>query len=114
VALAGDVEPSAGGGGHPQVAGAGVEDDGELLGGGADLNLAIVLGVHVVDEVLLRDLHVSGAPSVGDPLPGLVDSTQGPALIQALQLNRVKFGIGLRCQEAETDGQYRLHHPERA
>ena len=43
--LACDVEESAGGAGHPQVAGAGVEDDGELLGGGADLNLAIVLGL---------------------------------------------------------------------
>ena len=44
---AGNVEPSAGGGGYPQVAGAGVEDDGELLAGGSDLNLAIVLGLQV-------------------------------------------------------------------
>ena len=43
--------------------------------------------VHVVDEVLLWDGDVSGSPSVGDPLPGLVDAAEGPALIQALQLN---------------------------
>merc|ERR1719167_955352 len=87
VALAGDVEPSAGGGGNPQVAGAGVEDDGELLAGGSDLNLSIVLGIHVVDEVLLWDLDVSGTPPVGDPLPGLEVAAKGPGPIQPLQLN---------------------------
>ena len=50
VLTAGNVEPSAGGGGDPQVAGAGVEDDGELLGGGADLNLAIVLGLNIFQQ----------------------------------------------------------------
>ena len=45
--LAGDVEESAGGTGHPQVAGAGVEDHGKLLARRADLNLAIVLGLKV-------------------------------------------------------------------
>ena len=45
--LACDVEESAGGAGHPQVAGAGVEDHGKLLARRADLNLAIVLGLRV-------------------------------------------------------------------
>ena len=45
--LACDVEESAGGARHPQVAGAGVEDHGKLLARRADLNLAIVLGLKV-------------------------------------------------------------------
>ena len=45
--LASDVEESAGGAGHPQVTGPGVEDHGKLLARRTDLNLAIVLGLKV-------------------------------------------------------------------
>ena len=48
--LACDVEESAGGAGHPQVAGAGVEDHGKLLARRADLNLAIVLGLTIYQQ----------------------------------------------------------------
>ena len=50
---AGKLEGGAGGGGHPEVAGARVEDDVEALARGAQLNGAIVLGLMQRSEVFL-------------------------------------------------------------
>ena len=45
VLTAGNVEPSAGGGGHPQVAGAGVEDNVEVLARSSQLDGSVILSL---------------------------------------------------------------------
>ena len=50
---AGKLEGGAGGGGHPEVAGARVEDDVEALARGAQLDGAIVLGLMQRSDVFL-------------------------------------------------------------
>ena len=51
---AGKLEGGAGGGGHPEVAGASVEDDVEALARGPQLDGAIVLGLMQRIKVFLR------------------------------------------------------------
>ena len=51
---AGKLEGRAGGGGHPEVAGASVEDDVEALARGPQLDGAIVLGLMQRSKVFLR------------------------------------------------------------
>ena len=51
---AGKLKGGAGGGGHPEVAGASVEDDVEALARGPQLDGAIVLGLMQRSKVFLR------------------------------------------------------------
>lgn len=103
----------------PQVRGAGVEDDGEVLGRGADRDHPIVLGVHVVLEQfvdLAADRRVHLAHLLVILLGGLGGHGQQPSAQRLLLVLLVLLVVAGRVQRRaergllpERDSEDRVH-----